>query len=50
MRYAQIAHKAAEVIFNLIKVLGGNWIAAFSLALSLFDLYQVFHAGAVQPA
>ena len=41
MKHAHILHKAVEVILNLVKVLGGNWSAAISLAMSLFELYAV---------
>ena len=39
MRHAQTIHRVAEVALLLIKVLGGNWSAIFSLALGMMELY-----------
>jgi hypothetical protein len=41
MKHAHTLHKAVEVILNLAKVLGGNWSAVISLAMSMFELYTV---------
>jgi hypothetical protein len=39
MKRARTIHQVAEVILNLMKVLGGNWSAIISLAMSTFELY-----------
>jgi hypothetical protein len=40
MKHARTIHRVAEVVFNLVKVLGGNWSAIFSLAMSMLELYE----------
>lgn len=40
MKHARTVHRVAEVVLNLVKVLGGNWSAVISLAMSLFELYE----------
>lgn len=39
MQYARIIYKIAEVAFNLVKVLGGNWAAIVALVLSMAELH-----------
>jgi hypothetical protein len=39
MKRVRTIHQVAEVILNLVKVLGGNWSAIISLAMSTFELY-----------
>lgn len=39
MQYARIIYKIAEVAFNLVKVLGGNWAAIVGLVLSMSELH-----------
>lgn len=41
MKSARTIHRVADVILNLVKVLGGNWSAIISLAMSVFELYEV---------
>jgi hypothetical protein len=41
MKKARTIHRVADVIINLVKVLGGNWSAIISLAMSMFELYEV---------
>jgi hypothetical protein len=41
MKKARTVHRVADVIINLVKVLGGNWSAIISLAMSIFELYEV---------
>jgi hypothetical protein len=41
MKKARTVHRVADVIINLVKVLGGNWSAIISLAMSMFELYEV---------
>lgn len=41
MKNARTIHKVADVVLNLVKVLGGNWSAIISLAMSMFELYEV---------
>jgi hypothetical protein len=41
MKRARTIHRVADVVLNLVKVLGGNWSAIISLAMSVFELYEV---------
>lgn len=40
MRHVQTIYKMAELVFLLIKVLGGNWSAILSLVLGMMELYM----------
>jgi hypothetical protein len=44
MKRIRTVHRVAEVILNLVKVLGGNWTAIFSLAMSVLELYETLRA------
>ncbi len=41
MQFVRTIYRVAEVAFHLIRLLRGNWSAAASLALSMFELYRV---------
>jgi hypothetical protein len=36
--------KIAEVVFTLVKVLGGNWSAIITLVMSVIDLHAAWQA------
>jgi hypothetical protein len=38
----RIIAKMAEVAFNLVKVLGGNWSAMVALVMSVIDLHAAW--------
>ena len=44
MEYVRIIARIAEVVFNLVKVLGGNWSAVAALVMSLIDLHAAWQA------
>jgi len=48
MKRVRTVHRVAEVLFHLVKVLGGNWAAIFSLAMSVLELYETLRGP--QPA
>jgi hypothetical protein len=50
MKRARTIHQVAEVILNLVKVLGGNWSAIISLAMSTFELYAMLRGPEPSPA
>ena len=44
VQYVRIIGKIAEVLFNLTKVLGGNWSAIVALIMSVIDLHAAWQA------
>ena len=44
MQYVRIIGKIAEVLFNLTKLLGGNWSAIVALIMSVIDLHAAWQA------
>ena len=50
MEYVRIIAKIAEVVFNLFKVLGGNWSAIVALVMSVVDLHSAWQAPRVAQA
>jgi hypothetical protein len=44
VQYVRIVGKIAEVLFNLTKVLGGNWSAIVTLVMSVIDLHAAWQA------
>jgi hypothetical protein len=42
MEYVRIISKIAEVVFSLVKVLGGNWSAIVALVMSVIDLHAAW--------
>jgi hypothetical protein len=44
VEYARIIAKIAEVVFSLVKVLGGNWWAIAALVMSVIDLHAAWQA------
>ena len=44
MENVRIIAKIAEVVFNLMKVLGGNWSAIIALVMSVMDLHAAWQA------
>lgn len=42
MEYVRFIAKIAEVVFNLVKVLGGNWSAIVALVMSVIDLHAAW--------
>ena len=42
MQYVRIMSKIAEVLFNLFKVLGGNWSAIAALVMSMIELHAAW--------
>jgi hypothetical protein len=42
VQYVRIVGKIAEVLFNLTKVLGGNWSAIVTLVMSVIDLHAAW--------
>lgn len=50
MQYVRMIGKLVEVLFNLAKVLGGNWVAIAALAMSMIDLHEAWQASRTAPA
>jgi hypothetical protein len=44
VEYVRIIAKIAEVVFNLVKVLGGNWAATVALVMSVIELHAAWQA------
>ena len=42
MQYVRIMSKIVEVLFNLFKVLGGNWTAIAALVMSMIELHAAW--------
>jgi hypothetical protein len=42
VEYVRIIGKIAEVLFNVAKVLGGNWSAIAALVMSVIDLHAAW--------
>ena len=50
VEYVRIIGKIVEVLFNLAKVLGGNWASIAALALSMVELHEAWQASRTAPA